>query len=450
MKKLTTLLLAAGLVFAASAPASAVDVKMDGEYIFQFTRGDHQKFGDHDGDFDNVRQRVRIGMTASVSENLSGYFQIDSKWFWGNNQDKVGANGSAFDGAKTQVRMYRAYIDWMIPQTDIKVRMGRHDIKLPAFANGKNSVLWSKDPVDGVTIAAPVTDWLGLTAFWGRFDRVAGTISDTDTDQGEKLDAFGIVADTKFDGFTFSPFLMYASYGDGTGNGSGYSNRYESPNLRAQAYWAGFAGSLTMFDPFVAKVGFAYGDRNYTDGNNTPSQHGWFADLSLSYKTAYGTPELYGFYGSGDPEHAQYATQGNMPTIGGRFAGSYGYFNGMTTMDNELQNNHSGHGAWGVRLGMKNISFLQDLSHDIAVLYAQGTNDSTNTGLSKYGPWRYLTTDDSIVEFDFGTTYMIYKNLAARFEAAYIIENFETGADKGRANKYDNAWALNLQFKYTF
>ena len=52
MKKLTTLLLAAGMVFAASAPASAVDVKMDGIYEFQFTQGagvnfDSSKFDKH-------------------------------------------------------------------------------------------------------------------------------------------------------------------------------------------------------------------------------------------------------------------------------------------------------------------------------------------------------------------------------------------------------------------
>ena len=72
MKKLTTLLLAAGLVFAASAPASAVDVKMDGEYVFQFTRWAGLDFAENGADFDRARQRVRLGMTASVSENQYG------------------------------------------------------------------------------------------------------------------------------------------------------------------------------------------------------------------------------------------------------------------------------------------------------------------------------------------------------------------------------------------
>ena len=70
MKKLTTLLLAAGMVFAASAPASAVDVKMDGEYMFTYGIGERMATGSN---FDVAGQRVRIGMTFTANENLSGY-----------------------------------------------------------------------------------------------------------------------------------------------------------------------------------------------------------------------------------------------------------------------------------------------------------------------------------------------------------------------------------------
>ena len=466
MKKLTTLLLAAGMVFAASAPASAVDIKMDGLYTFQYTWGSNpSSFAKDSGSFDRARQLVRIGMTASVSENLSAYFQTNSEWDWGRNDDESknfdGSNpnwrgGSGFDGTGVDVTLYRAYVDWVIPSTAVKVRMGRQDLALPALADGKNTAIWSKDPVDGISINAPVTDWLALTAWWGRFDRRENDHDAAyyayDTDQTSKLDVFALIADMTFDGFRFTPFAAYASYGDGTYNIDA-NNNDSTLDLSANAFWVGATGEMSLYDPFNAKLSFVYGDKDFTDGTETPSQHGWFAEGSVSYKTAYGTPELLAFYGSGDSDSAPYRYAGNMPSQGGRFKGSYAFFNGSAGLqDNDSYNNKNGQGLWGVRLGMTGISFLEDLTHNIAVVYAMGTNDA-DAGWATKDPHRYMTTDDSMVEFDFSTTYQIYKNLSAYFEAAYIIENFEThDNDKfaSRASSYDDGWKLAMQLQYKF
>lgn len=462
MKKLTTLLLAAGLVFAASAPASAVDVKMDGYYNFQFTRGAGVDFAKDSADFDRARQLVRLGMTTSVSENLSGYFQIDSKWSWGNNTDTEGVGGTAFNGAAVDVRMYQAYVDWMIPQTTVKVRMGRQKLTLPALANGKNPGIWHKDPVDGISISSPVTDWLSLTAWWGRYNRTAGYRTAAIDVTGAKNDVFAVIADLAFDGFKFSPFVAYASYGETqpslkvNNNDSDLNKLVDAKQGPANAYWLGFTGSMTLFDPFVAKLGFMYGDKDFSDnrGDNSASQHGWVVDTNLTYKTAYVTPGLMAWYGSGDTSGVDYAYQNYMPSQGGRFKGSYGFFNGSGLEDNELQNGQNMQGSWGIRLGADNISFLQDLSHSVAVVYARGTNAQPNAEFG-IAPHRYMTSKDSIVEFDFGTTYQIYKNFAAYLECAYVLENFETN-DKGtghfgsRADSYDDAWKVALQFSYRF
>ena len=464
MKKLTTLLLAAGMVFAASAPASAVDIKMDGLYSFQFTWGSNPKsFVEDSGSFDRARQTVRIGMTASVSENLSAYFQTHSEWDWGRNDDESAKDasnnymgGTGFDGSGVDVTLYRAYVDWIVPSTNIKIRMGRQDLALPALPDGKNTAIWSKDPVDGIAINAPVTDWLSLTAWWGRFDRKENWDNTKyyvyDTDQSNKLDVFALIADLTFDGFKFSPFVAYASYGDGTKNIDANNNE-STLTASANAFWVGATGTMSLYDPLVAKLGFVYGDKDFTDGTDTPSQHGWFAEGSVSYKTAYGTPELLAFYGSGDSDSAPYRYAGNMPSQGGRFKGSYAFFNGSAGLqDNDSYNGKNGQGLWGVRAAWKNISFLEDLSHEIAVVYAMGTNDA-DAGWATVNPQTYMTTDDSMVEFDFSTTYQIYKNLAAYFEAAYIIENFEThdnGKFASRASSYDNGWKLAMQLQYKF
>ena len=210
MKKLTTLLLAAGMVFAASAPASAVDLKMDGEYIFNFLLGERVGTGDN---YDHAGQRLRLGMTLTANEDLSGYFQVQV----GAGADKTSNYdwGSDPTGNSAKIGMRQAYVDWMIPQTTVKVRMGRQLIGLPEDAFGKNAVMhpaWQGR--DGIVVTSPVTDWLDVTAFWlrGAYDAVpsdGGTKNDTD--HSKKTDFFSVMTAFKFDGFAFTPYVMYGS-----------------------------------------------------------------------------------------------------------------------------------------------------------------------------------------------------------------------------------------------
>ena len=73
MKKLATLFLLAGFVLASSSsPASAVDVSVDGEYLFQYQTGSVGFRGANEA---GNQQRVRLGLSLSVNENLSGYFR---------------------------------------------------------------------------------------------------------------------------------------------------------------------------------------------------------------------------------------------------------------------------------------------------------------------------------------------------------------------------------------
>ena len=469
MKKIITLAIAAGMFVAAAAPASAVDVKVDGEYTFVHTQRGMSTGGDKTySKDDRTFQRFDLGLTATVSENLSGYFQVRSDWQWGTNSFGNENRGDAFKGAynnsdAVRVQVRQAYIDWLVPQTTVKVRMGRQAIRLPGLANGKNPAIWSKDPVDGIVVSSPVTDWLSLTGFWGRYSRTWKNYAATDvagnldnTCDSREVDAFGIAADMKFDGFRVEPFLAYAHIGQylqgGTSaHGNKINNSFE-PAGRSHAFWAGFAATLNMFDPFVAKLGFVYGDRSYNKDRHA-SQHGWLIDAKASYKTEYGTPEILLWYGSGDHyESGSYASHGHLPGIGGRFGSTFGWGNGSRMIENELYNNHTGAGTWGVRLGVSNVSFLEDLTHELYFAYIGGTNDK-NCG--KYGqqPWRYMTSRDGLFEIDFGTTYKIYKNLTAAVEVAYVIEGFKKHNDgnfAARASKYDNAWKALFQLQYKF
>ncbi|MBP3731460.1 MAG: outer membrane homotrimeric porin [Mailhella sp.] len=451
MKKLLTLGLAAGLVMAASAPASAIDVKMDGLYTFQY---DWEKNFTKDGpSMDYQWQYVRVGATFTASEALSGYFQVEGRWQWGNGTDPLATKSTDLTGGNqpgdypnAAVRM--AYIDWLVPGTPVKVRMGRQALAPVAVATGKNPAFWQSDPADGIAISAPINDMFAVNAFWARYGRNTSWVTcDADT-----ADLFYLGGSMKLDGFQLQPWVAFAAVDEGSligingfrGNDSQMAGHGDS-----NIYWAGATATLNLFDPFVAKASFVYGDRNFKGAD--AAQHGWFADAVVSYKTPYGTPSLAGWYASGDND-GDYQYQGNLPGIAGRNALSMGFFNGGPFMDNIRQhahgNHHSASGTWGVRLAMDNISFLQDLSHSVAVVFTQGTNDKQNTGYDD--PWLYMTSKDRFVEFDFTTTYKIYKNLSAIFGVAYIVEDFKTGAEYTRADSYDNGWGISAQISYAF
>lgn len=478
MKKLITLLLAAGMIFTASASASAVDVKMDGEYLFNFILGERVATGDN---FDNAGQRLRLGMAFTASESLSGYFQVQV----GTAADSTTVYdwGSDTSGNSTKIGMRQAYVDWVIPQTAVKVRMGRQLVGLPEDAFGKNAIMYPAwQGRDGIVVTSPVTDWLDLTAFWlrGAYSSVnsdGGTSADTV--KSEKSDFFSLAAAFKFDGFSFTPYVMYAALDKGAnvsattdGNSFGLMKGpdWEEMTLSADgnAFWIGSNFVMSYFDPFVLKLSGAYGGINYegkgqfsyteeatgdlvsAEFGNMNNREGWYVQGKASYKTTCGTPIVGAWFGSGDDNDAQYARQGWIPTFNGRFHPTFGYTAGEFALY-DTTTRHNIAGTWGVQLGIEDVSFLEDLSHKFTVTYFQGTND--NKLASAMSPWEYMTEDDSVVEFNLSSVYKIYRNLTACLELAYMITDYDKGDHENWATGRDidkDGWSTALSFAYKF
>ena len=103
MKKIATLLLAAGLVFGAATGASAIDFKAKGQWMMNFDYGQNGGFTGGNGvtgfngtnrgrnqgeDEFEAKQRIRLQLDAVASEALSGtvYFEMGTqKWGQGVN-----------------------------------------------------------------------------------------------------------------------------------------------------------------------------------------------------------------------------------------------------------------------------------------------------------------------------------------------------------------------------
>ena len=502
MKKLMTLALAAAMMLGAATGASAIDFKAKGQWIMSFDYGMHGNFGEskakNNSGFKNedefeARQRVRLQLDAVASEALSGtvFFEIGDQ-VWGDND-----NGGALGADGKVVELKRAYIDWMVPQTDLKVRMGIQGIALPSFTTNASQIM--DDDVAAISLNYQFNENVGLTAFWARpyNDNAGYKSSDAGSTKWDNymdnMDMFAVLLPLTFDGVKVTPWVMYAAMGPGMfdnfakdpGNAWGRASAGMQSGFKGtdwndsygNAFWAGVTGEVTYWDPFRIAWDVNYGSASYED--QKMNREGWLASLLLEYKLDWGTPGLYGWYGSGDDSNPRNGSE-RMPVVSAN--GNNGFsnfaFNGNPYIAREGVLGTNMTGTWGIGARLKDVSFLEDLKHTLRVNFMGGTNapkmakyirDYGNPyakhGVSDvaryataYDPM-YLTTDDTALEIGLTNTYKMYDNFTVMLDASYValwLEDSRSvwGKNPGRGalggdGVYD-AWNVNLSFVYSF
>lgn len=509
MKKLVTLLLAAGLTISAANSASAVEVRASGTFDFAFEgynniNGassflDNNDFLHNTGvrgnnkHFDAV-QRMRLGLDFIMSENLAAYYEAQVGIFsWGGPSRGLtggqGGNynenlGGALGTRAANIVTRQIYLDWMIPNTDIKIRMGQQVYRLPSYAMA-SPVL--DDTATGITAYVPFNGDVALSGYWIRAlsDPRRGTDSSIQNINNGNFDLFGLNLNLRYDGFEITPWGAVGLLGDNAdevkgGAGviagvlpvTGYDRLYwDVDNLygyrhatKSTVWFGGIGGEMTRFDPFRLAVDFYYSgtDNKY----KSTERQGWFVAGSAEYRTAYGTPALKGWYASGDDDNPTNGSERPLTLSGAFNPGASIYFHGRYSIANTIHNGDAG-GTWGLSAQWNNLSFIERLYHSLRVTYFQGTNDKNmpiylnrayltgnpREARTRVTPSTYLTTKDHIIEVDFDTTYSIYKNLATVLELGYAFQNFDDDVWRladGRTADYSNAWRAALNFRYTF
>lgn len=515
MKKLATLLIAAGLVFSMTPSANAIDFKAKGNWMVGFDYGQHGNLTDASGyngsqDEFEATQRVRLWMDAVASENLSGqvFFEI-GKTTWG----KASASG-ALGADDTCIKVRRAFIDWMIPETDIKVRMGIQGFGLPSYTMGKSQIF--EDDVAGVTVSAKFTDNVGLSVFWLRpynDNYSKTTYGDSHANYMDNVDVFGLTVPLSFDGVKVTPYGMMAAIGpnafgadtyDEDGNVNGYNNfgNYSGTSSSqmkygllpawgvvgkdgqmasslnndeyATAWWAGVTADITYFDPFRVAVDIMGG--GVTWDNTRMNRAGWLAALLAEYKLDFGIPGLVAWYASGDDddlgngsERMPYITVSNGDNSFSNFA-----FDGGQYISREGTIGSSMAGTWGVGLRIKDMSFIENLKHTFRVNLIGGTNDPgvlkqlyrrgyvNPVNKSDYGVENlYMTTGDTALELGLCNTYKMYENFTVVLDANYLAMWMSddkyggykaqlSGARNSDPHDVRDAWNINVTFAYEF
>lgn len=509
MKRICTLILAAGLVFGAATGADAIDFKAKGQWLMGFSAGETspiKKFrapnmgqsikADNDDVFD-ARQRVRLQLDAVASEALSGtvYFEIGDQ-IWGRAND-----GAALGADGVVVEVKNAYIDWMVPQTDLQFRMGIQGLILPNVAGGSAIM---DDDVAGIVASYKFNDNVSLTALWARpfNDNYGGfprgvTVGNAHGSRNylDNVDLFALMLPINVDGFSITPWVMYGMYGRNAFNGNAVDEIHPymgtmfapagaNPNFLRRttgtygnAFWAGLPIAVTAWDPWNIELDINYGQISGLGRYNTlkfleqpdtakTKREGWLVKALVEYKMDWGVPGIFGWYASGDDGNVKNGSE-RMPSISpcGNFTSFLGDGNlGWARQDYGL----SYAGTWGIGLQLRDMSFMDDLSHTFRVAYWGGTN---STSMVKYmdtaSAWTYgygfegpyLTKNDGLVEFNLVNSYQIYENLEMNVELDYVINcmdnktwrksGYNGGLGNGSFSKQD-MWKAQVVFAYSF
>ena len=435
MKKLTTLVLAAGLVVSAFAgSASAGEFKPVLQFAEEFTYGDAGT-NDQLENFD-AATRIRFGFDYVASEDLSAtiLFQYGGH-HWGTFEPN--------NDGEAKLKMRLAYIDWTLPNTNVKVRMGRQAVVAPSYAFG-SAVLDSR--ADAISINGNVNENISLGLSWMRADRNERADYGFDT-----TDALMLNAEFAYDGFKVAPWAVYAHKQHGAESGITQHFNIDGVNADADLYIIGASAELNMFDPFVFAVDALYNNIKYH--NMAPlaedSYDAFYVAAKASYKLSNGVASLGGWYSTGNDRENN---DNGFVVLDGGFSASSVLFDGNIVGSDPYTNvmgSDSPFGTWGVIAEYAGFSFLENLSHTARVLYIEGTNENQPNAYNPgFGDSIELTEDDSAIEIDFDTTYQIYKNLSATLQLGYVFfdqSNLAAGEEEA-----DDIFRSALTFVYKF
>lgn len=520
-------LLAAGMIMGVAGGAKAIEFKAKGEWLVGFGVGDgnlSKNTRDNAGnktktnteDQFGASQRVRLQLDAVASEALSGtvYFEIgDQNW---GKSDQGGALGA--DGRVVEVK--NAYIDWLIPQTEARLRMGIQTTTLPNVAGG--SAVMDADAA-ALTASYKFNDNVGLTFMWARpvNDNFSNSYIDVTNNQSstekvnylDNLDLFMLSMPLSFDGVDATPWVMYGMRGknalrglEAVNNNDPWStndgnlgltlpgltpgfNYAGSTPLTASTtskqygslFWAGLPVSLSMFDPLHIEFDINYGyseamgrydvlKRGEETVRASTGRQGWLAKALVEYKLDWATPGIFGWYASGDDGNVKNGSE-RMPSVAG--AGNFTSFIGdgnlsWSPVARGCDWTMSYAGTWGIGAQLKDMSFLENVTHTFRLAYWGGTNapsmvkymasaSSWSEGSGGDGP--YLTTNDGLLEFNLVNTWQAYENLSVNLELGYVANmmdkgtwkkaGYNNGAGNGSFEKQD-AWKAQVVFQYSF
>jgi hypothetical protein len=444
MKRIALAILALAFVIGSVAPSFAVEMQARGSWRAAASWYD---FDGENSDFDNgetfrARQRARLWFDFIANENLKAVLGLEiGDVTWGNGAGKLGTDDTA-------IEVKHAYIDFNVPNTQVNIKAGLQGIYIPG--NLGSPIL--DDDAAALMVSAPVNDMVSVAAGWIRSydleDSTTGLYNSTDDNGingGDEVDTLALLVPVNADGFSVTPYFLYTLIGQNTIDNLVITDQVGvngSPWTDDATMWhAGFSGQLDMFDPIVVLMDAAYGSLALETAGNDIDVKGWFFDLAVDYKMDIMTPELFFYYTSGADDDKDEISV--FPAINADMTFSTFLMDGAALGEcGQYNSDPADLPMWALGLKLKDINFIEDLSHTFTIYYAQGTSDKDGW----YG--KTFAEDDSLVEVNFDTKYQIYDELAAYVELGYINFDWDKSAD--HESSTEDAYKAALGIKYDF
>lgn len=390
------------------------------------------------------------------------FFEVgDTNW---GNSSEGGALGT--DGKVVEVRY--SYVDWVVPQTDLRVRMGLQPFSLPNFVAG-DPIMGSDDSDGaGITLSYQFNDMAGMSLFWMRAENDNTTI---DRGVGNAMDFVGLSVPLTGEGWQLNPWGMYGNLGKNSLNEVGENGEslivgllpygqdgvsVVAKDSNNPAWWLGIGGELTTFDPLRLAFDFAYGKADWGKAANGQdlTRQGWLLSGIAEYKLDYVTPASSpGTAPATIPIRwtARNACPRCLPAGAPRPLAGTALMGFRTALCLAIR--PRARGAWSPRLA--DISFFENLTHTLAVGFYTGTN---NTRMVTSGPVGgvesgnvYLTTKDHAWEVNFDSQYKIYENLTLAAEMGFVRLDLDKDVWGSKLSGVDKtAYKVGLNLNYAF
>lgn len=391
MKRFLVLALAACMMLSAAASASATDFKTSGSMWVGY---DYINAEGSSDDTNNFIQRMDTQIDIITSELLSATMLFRIEQTWGQANGNVGAgSGGAIGADGVNVSTLRAYVDFLVPSTTLKVRAGIQGLGLPGVVTASGVL----DNDVAAIVASQSYENVEATVFFAR-------PYDADGVDDATMDLFGGVLAADLGVANVSPYFMYANVSDKVVT--------DDATYEDNMYWLGASVEFAPVNNFTFGLDGVY-------GKETGKDAGYAVAGKAAYVTNVAVPAIVGWYASGNDDDGE----GLMPSIDDDDF-SMTTLIGAGAMGPDSDNIFgSALGKWGIGLHLEEISFVEKLSHTVRVTYAQGTNENSGD-ITAWGE------DDRITEFDVSSVYNIYDNLDLLVDFAYAITDFDAGAAK--------------------
>jgi len=497
MKRITLVLALAMVLGFAAFAAAATEVKMTGDARIWGNYFDNVNYtgwnttGTKTYNTMTIWERFRLQSDFIANEGLK--FRLGIRV----NNAAWGSGTYTVDNPAVVIDVYRAYLQFKIPSTDVEITAGLQQMDLPISSVG----MFNSNPVMGNTqsaaaiVAIPVADQFKIVTGFTRLLEAESGFQNNTTTTNVDFDAYLLELPVTLDGFAATPWGVIAvagsnanyntqvgasphlgnvtlanslfSAGTAFGNATTFNTAGQLTNPRAQFknatnvfWWVGSSFAVTALDPFKFYADIMYGDGNASDYKKN-QRAGMFFDVGAEYTGLdIMTPQIAFWWSTGEDGSTRNGSE-RMPTIVPNWGPSNSFLFNSSQAYGAGSMLTNAVGNYGASISLNKISFIQDLTHRLTFTYVHGNNSSTalRNANALWGVGNYvtmgedLTTNEYSMGVNFDNQYNIYENLAAIVETGWAHGSFQKSVwGRRMVDQAQNgdSWkcAFGLQYKF--